>query len=69
MFLTRKAKAVWPTAVVFKGELPAKGDLGPRVHFVLERKGEEPIDLGGPFGVARQSLYALRDAAHGTDER
>ncbi len=66
-FLSRKAQAVWPTAVVFKEEIPAEGALGPRIRFVLERRGQESLDLGGPFGVARQALYALRNAANGKD--
>lgn len=60
-YLTRKARVVWPTAIVVKVDLPPQGDLGPRVHFMLERKGEPPIDLGGPFHAARLNLYALRN--------
>lgn len=69
VYLTRKAQAVWPTAMVFKEEIPPRDDVGPRVHFALQRKDEALVDLGGPFGLARQALYALRNAARQSSER
>lgn len=50
-FLSRKAQAVWPSAVVYKL------DTG---RFVIERaNGEIDLDLGGTFGEARASVEVL----------
>lgn len=54
-FLSGKAQAVWPAALVFQLE---------HGTFQLRRKGEPDLDLGETFKDARMALYALIRAHH-----
>jgi hypothetical protein len=51
-YLTGKATAVWPAALVVRVE----DDHGTR--FALQRPGREDLVLGVEFGEARRALYA-----------
>jgi hypothetical protein len=64
-YLSRKAQAQWPTAVVWKEEassatlrLNGNGKEGGQV-FILEREGYDSIILGHDFGEAKAGLEAL----------
>lgn len=62
-YLTRKAQAAWPRAIVYcgGGGPPAEGLDGR--PFWLTRPGEPDVALGaGGFGDARAALKALTDA-------
>ena len=52
-YLSRKAQAAWPTAVVYCDEEPQTQ------RWTLEREGVETVGLGSSFGAARGALYAL----------
>lgn len=54
-FLTGKARAVWPTALVVRVD----DENGQR--FLLQVPAQSDVDLGAEFNEARRSLYALRD--------
>lgn len=49
-FLTRKAGAQFPAAVVYETEAG---------RWELRRPDAEPVSLGDSFGEARNALYAL----------
>lgn len=57
-YLSRKAQAVWPTAIVWKDEPNGNGDVV-KWLFILEREGFEDILLGNQFPEARSGLEAL----------
>lgn len=52
-FLSRKAQAHWPGALVYCE------DLGNGETWTLERAGLDTIGLGSNFGHAQQALWAL----------
>ncbi len=52
-YLTGKAAAVWPAALVIRVEHEHALQ-----RFVLQRPGHEDLDLGAEFGEARRALYA-----------
>ena len=52
-YLTRKAQAVFPTALVYCDE------AGPLQVWTLERAGEETIGMGSSFNAAHQAVVAL----------
>lgn len=54
-FLTGKARAVWPAALIVRVE----DEHGQR--YLLQIPGRQDVDLGAEFNEARRSLYALRD--------
>jgi hypothetical protein len=54
-FLTGKARAVWPTALVVRVD----DEHGQR--YLLQIPGSADVGLGDEFNEARRSLYALRD--------
>lgn len=66
-FLSRKAQAVWPTALVLceeTGERVGPGDRLVSERWTIERRKEggqdlETLDLGPSFRDARQALDAL----------
>lgn len=58
-FLSGKAQAVWPSAVVTDEE----------GEFVLRRHGHEDLSLGYTFKDARGALYALLKAARAVTVR
>jgi hypothetical protein len=69
-YLSRKAQAEWPTALVWKEEpssatIPVNGngngDAGER--FILERDGHDAIILGHQFKEARAGLETLLASA------
>lgn len=69
-YLSRKAQAEWPTALVWKEEpssvtvpLNGNGDAGSCERFILERDGHEAIILGHQFKEARAGLETLLASA------
>lgn len=63
-YLSRKAQAEWPTAIVWKEEassatLRLNGDGNSGHQFILERQGHQDIILGHNFGEAKAGLDAL----------
>jgi hypothetical protein len=50
IYLTRKAAAVWSDALVVRVDEHA---------FVLQRPGQEDLELGHTLTSARQALYAV----------
>jgi hypothetical protein len=71
-YLSRKAQAEWPTALVWKEEpssatIPVNGtgngDASSGERFILEREGFEDIILGHPFREARAGLETLLASA------
>ena len=62
-YLSRKAQAEWPTAIVWKEEpsspaVPINGN-GSCERFILERDGYDAIILGHQFKEARAGLESL----------
>lgn len=55
-FLTGKARAVWPAALIVRVD-----DENGHQRFLLQIPGHPDVDLGDEFNEARRSLYALRD--------
>lgn len=53
-YLSGKAQAVWPGALVFKRELPEGGET-----WILRRSGHEDIGLGDRFQAAKMAVAAL----------
>lgn len=53
-YYSRLAQQFWPGALVFFRE-----DTG---RWVIERKGEEPLDLGSTEDEAHQALTAMKGA-------
>jgi hypothetical protein len=67
-YLSRKAQAEWPTALVWKEEpssatIPVNGNGDAGERFILEREGYEDIILGHPFKEARAGLETLLASA------
>lgn len=71
-YLSRKAQAEWPTAIVWKEEPSAVINMdnigngngnGSCERFILERDGYEDIILGNQFKEARAGLDALLASA------
>ena len=56
-YLSRKAQAFWPTAVVYC----ETGEDG-AAKYLLERREGETLELGREFGEAKAGLFALRNA-------
>lgn len=51
-YLTGKATAVWPAALV------VRVDDQHGTRFVLQRPGQQDLELGAEFAEARRALYA-----------
>jgi len=56
-YLSRKAQAFWPTALVYCETGP-----GGTARYLLERREGETLDLGANFGEAKAGILVLRDA-------
>jgi hypothetical protein len=58
-YLSRKAQAAWPTAIIWKEQAEGNGVD----RYILERQGEVDVLLGNVFGEAKAGLDALLASA------